>query len=42
MKMEIPVEADEEVEIIELLAVAGGSVRAGQALAVVRRRVLDL
>jgi urea carboxylase len=36
MKMEVSVEADESVEIVELLVVEGASVRAGQALVIVR------
>ncbi len=36
MKMEVSVEADEFVEIVEVLVVEGASVRAGQALVVVR------
>jgi urea carboxylase len=36
MKMEIPVETDEELEVIEILVGEGDSVRAGQALVVVK------
>jgi urea carboxylase len=36
MKMEVSVEADESVEIVEILVAEGASVRAGQALVVVR------
>jgi biotin carboxyl carrier protein len=36
MKMEVSVETDEDLEIIEILVVEGASVRAGQALVVVR------
>ncbi|MGB6220673.1 urea carboxylase [Haloferula sp.] len=36
MKMEIPVESDEEIEVVEILVGEGDSVRAGQALVVVK------
>ena len=36
MKMEIPLEADEAVEVIEILVQEGASVRAGQPLVIVR------
>ncbi|MFC7336958.1 urea carboxylase [Haloferula chungangensis] len=36
MKMEIPVDADEALELVELLVNEGDSVKAGQALAVVK------
>ena len=36
MKMEIPLEADDEVEIVEVLVAEGASVRAGQPLVVVK------
>ena len=36
MKMEIPLEADDEVEIVEVLVTEGASVRAGQPLVVVK------
>ena len=36
MKMEIPLEADSELEIVEILVAAGASVRAGQALVIVK------
>jgi biotin carboxyl carrier protein len=36
MKMEVPLETDETVEVVELLVAEAASVRAGQALAVVR------
>ncbi len=38
MKMEVPLEVDEDLEIIEILAAEGGSVRAGQALLIVKAR----
>jgi len=37
MKMEVPMEADEEIEIVEILVAEGASVRAGQALVIVKR-----
>jgi urea carboxylase len=36
MKMEIPLEADGDIEIVELLVAEGASVRAGQALVIVK------
>jgi len=36
MKMEVPMEADEEIEIIEILVAEGASVKAGQALVIVK------
>jgi urea carboxylase len=36
MKMEVPLEADEELEIVEILVAEGANVRAGQALVIVR------
>ncbi len=36
MKMEVPLKADEELEIIEILVAEGASVRAGQALVIVK------
>ncbi|MES2922591.1 MAG: urea carboxylase [Verrucomicrobiota bacterium] len=36
MKMEVSLEADEHVEIVEILVAEGASVRAGQALVIVR------
>ena len=36
MKMEIPLEAEEQLEIIEILVAEGGSVRAGQAVVIVK------
>ena len=36
MKMEIPLEADDAVEIVEVLVAEGASVRAGQALVIVK------
>ncbi len=36
MKMEIPLEADGDVEIVEVLVAEGASVRAGQALVIVK------
>jgi len=36
MKMEIPLEADDDIEIIEVLVAEGASVRAGQALVIVK------
>jgi urea carboxylase len=36
MKMEVPLDADEHVEIIEILVAEGASVRAGQALVIVK------
>jgi urea carboxylase len=36
MKMEIPVETDEKLEVVEILVAEGDSVRAGQALVVVK------
>jgi biotin carboxyl carrier protein len=36
MKMEVSVEADDDLEIVEVLVVEGSSVRAGQALVVVK------
>jgi urea carboxylase len=36
MKMEIPLEADGDIEIVELLIAEGASVRAGQALVIVK------
>ena len=37
MKMEVPLEADEEVEIVEILVAEGARVRAGQSLVIVKR-----
>ena len=37
MKMEIALETDEEIEIVEILAMEGSSVRAGQPLAIAKR-----
>ncbi len=36
MKMEVPLEADEDFEIVEFLVTEGASVRAGQAMVIVR------
>ncbi|RYD21434.1 MAG: urea carboxylase, partial [Verrucomicrobiaceae bacterium] len=36
MKMEVPLEADEALEIVEVLVAEGASVRAGQSLVIVR------
>ncbi|MES2437813.1 MAG: urea carboxylase [Verrucomicrobiota bacterium] len=36
MKMEVPLEADEDLEIVEILVAEGASVRAGQSLVIVR------
>jgi urea carboxylase len=36
MKMEVPLDADEHVEVIEILVAEGASVRAGQALVIVK------
>jgi urea carboxylase len=36
MKMEVPLEADEDLEIVEILVSEGTSVRAGQALVIVK------
>jgi biotin carboxyl carrier protein len=36
MKMEVSLEADDDLEIVEILVVEGASVRAGQALVVVK------
>ncbi|RYD47392.1 MAG: acetyl-CoA carboxylase biotin carboxyl carrier protein subunit, partial [Verrucomicrobiaceae bacterium] len=36
MKMEVPLEADETLEIVEVLVAEGASVRAGQPLVIVR------
>ncbi|RYD31739.1 MAG: hypothetical protein EOP87_14165, partial [Verrucomicrobiaceae bacterium] len=36
MKMEVPLEADENLEIVEVLVAEGASVRAGQPLVIVR------
>jgi len=36
MKMEVPLESDEDVEIIEILVTEGSSVRAGQPLVIVK------
>ena len=36
MKMEVALEADEAIEIIEILAIEGSSVKAGQALVIVK------
>jgi urea carboxylase len=36
MKMEVALEADEAIEIIEILAIEGGSVKAGQALVIAK------
>ncbi len=37
MKMEVPLEADEHFEMVEMLVAEGASVRAGQALVIVKR-----
>ena len=36
MKMEVPLDADEALQVVEVLVAEGASVRAGQALVVVR------
>ena len=36
MKMEVSLEADDDLEIVEILVVEGASVRAGQALVIVK------
>ena len=41
MKMEIALETDEEIEIVEILAIEGSSVRAGQPLAIAKRLVIE-
>ena len=38
MKMEVPLEADEDLEIIEVLVAEGASVRAGQTLVIVKAK----
>lgn len=38
MKMEVPLDADEHLEVVEVLVSEGASVRAGQSLVVVRAR----
>ena len=38
MKMEVPLESDEDVEIIEILVTEGSSVRAGQPLVIVKKK----
>jgi len=39
MKMEVPLEAEEELEVVELLVGEGAAVKAGQALVVVRATI---
>ena len=39
--MEIVLETDEEIEIVEILAIEGVSVRAGQPLAIAKRLVIE-
>jgi urea carboxylase len=41
MKMEVAVDADEHFEVVEVLVVEGASVRAGQALVVAKRLLID-
>ena len=38
MKMEVPLDADEHLEVVEVLVAEGTSVRAGQSLVVVRSK----
>ena len=38
MKMEVPLDADEHLEVVEILVTEGASVRAGQSLVVVRAK----
>ena len=38
MKMEVPLEADEALEVVEVLVSEGMSVKAGQALMVARAK----